>query len=73
MMKKKLYEFHSEMIRSRKKKAIEEKLKTKPLTSEEEKKLLAVTDDDDKVKKPPDDPLRKTGKLYKGSTAYYVA
>ena len=50
------------MIRSRKKKAIEEKLKTKPLTSEEEKKLLAAAEEDDKDKKPPDDPLRKTGK-----------
>jgi solute carrier family 4 anion exchanger 2 len=52
------------MIRSRKKKAIEEKLKTKPLTSEEEKKLLAAADDDEK--KPHDDPLKKTGRLWGG-------
>ncbi|CAG9801018.1 unnamed protein product [Chironomus riparius] len=56
----------NEMIRTRKKKAIEEKLKTKPLTSEEEKKLLAAADDDDKDKKQPDDPLRKTGRLFGG-------
>ncbi|XP_070499524.1 band 3 anion transport protein-like isoform X2 [Chironomus tepperi] len=56
----------NEMIRTRKKKAIEEKLKTKPLTSEEEKKLLAAADEDDKDKKQPDDPLRKTGRLFGG-------
>lgn len=52
------------MIRSRKKKAIEEKLKSKPMTSEEEKKLLAAADDDDK--KPIKDPLVKTGRLFGG-------
>jgi hypothetical protein len=54
----------NEMIRSRRKKAIEEKLK-KPLSSEEEKKLLAAAEDDEK-KPPIDDPLRKTGRFWGG-------
>lgn len=53
------------MIRNRKKKALETKLREKqPLTSEEEKKLLAAADDDDR--KPPDDPLKRTGRLFGG-------
>lgn len=53
------------MIRSRKKKALEQKMREKqPLTSEEEKKLLAAADDDGK--KPFDDPFKKTGRLFGG-------
>jgi anion exchange protein len=53
------------MIRNRKKKALETKMREKqPLTSEEEKKLLAAADDDDR--KPPDDPLKRTGRLFGG-------
>ncbi|CRK96265.1 CLUMA_CG009689, isoform B [Clunio marinus] len=55
----------SEMIRSRKKRALEQKLREKqPLTSEEEKKLLADSDGDGK--KPPDDPLQPTGRWFGG-------
>lgn len=54
------------MIRTRKKKALEQKMRDKqpPMTSEEEKKLLA-SDDDDK-KKPHKDPLKPTGRLFGG-------
>lgn len=53
------------MIRSRKKKALEQKMRDKqPLSSEEEKKLLAAADDDGK--KYFDDPQRKTGRLFGG-------
>jgi anion exchange protein len=52
------------MIRNRKKKALETKMREKqPLTSEEEKKLLAAADDG---RKPPDDPLKRTGRLFGG-------
>lgn len=53
------------MIRSRKKKAIEQKMRVKqhPMSSEEEKKLLAASEDG---KKPPQDPLKKTGRLFGG-------
>lgn len=53
------------MIRSRKKKALEQKMREKqPMTSEEEKKLLAAADDDGK--KPVDDPQQRTGRLFGG-------
>lgn len=53
------------MIRTRKKKALEQKRRDKqPLTSEEEKKLLAAAEDDGK--KPSDDPFRKTGRWFGG-------
>ncbi|XP_062543576.1 band 3 anion transport protein isoform X4 [Armigeres subalbatus] len=56
----------SDMIRLRKKKAIDEKIKSKQplLTSEEEKKLLAAADGDGK--KPPKNPLEKTNRLWGG-------
>lgn len=54
------------MIRSRKKKALEQKMRDKqPLTSEEEKKLLAAADDDDGKKSFPD-PQQRTGRLFGG-------
>ncbi|XP_038114904.1 band 3 anion transport protein isoform X4 [Culex quinquefasciatus] len=56
----------SDMIRNRKKKAIDEKIKSKQplMTSEEEKKLLAASDGDGK--KPPKNPLEKTNRLWGG-------
>ncbi|XP_029722114.2 anion exchange protein 3 isoform X4 [Aedes albopictus] len=56
----------SDMIRLRKKKAIDEKIKSKQplLTSEEEKKLLAAADGDGK--KPTKNPLEKTHRLWGG-------
>ncbi|XP_055630443.1 anion exchange protein 3 isoform X4 [Toxorhynchites rutilus septentrionalis] len=56
----------SDMIRLRKKKAIDEKIKNKhaQLTSEEEKKLLAAADGDGK--KPSKNPLEKTNRLWGG-------
>nr|XP_029722116.1 band 3 anion transport protein isoform X6 [Aedes albopictus] len=56
----------SDMIRLRKKKAIDEKIKSKQplLTSEEEKKLLAAADGDGK--KPTKKPLEKTHRLWGG-------
>ncbi|XP_065074363.1 band 3 anion transport protein isoform X5 [Ochlerotatus camptorhynchus] len=56
----------SDMIRLRKKKAIDEKIKNKQplLTSEEEKKLLAAADGDGK--KPKKNPLEKTNRLWGG-------
>lgn len=56
---------HSEMIRSRKKKKLEQRMKAKPfLTSEEEKKLLTTVDED--CRKKLDDPFEKTGRLFGG-------
>uniref|UniRef100_A0A1Q3G568 Anion exchange protein n=1 Tax=Culex tarsalis TaxID=7177 RepID=A0A1Q3G568_CULTA len=56
----------SDMIRNRKKKAIDEKIKSKQqlMTSEEEKKLLAASDGDGK--KPSKNPLEKTNRLWGG-------
>ncbi|EAT47616.1 AAEL001269-PA, partial [Aedes aegypti] len=56
----------SDMIRLRKKKAIDEKIKSKQplLTSEEEKKLLAAAEGDGK--KPTKNPLEKTHRLWGG-------
>ncbi|XP_053689178.1 band 3 anion transport protein isoform X2 [Sabethes cyaneus] len=56
----------SEWIRNRKKKAIDEKIKSKqvPMTSEEEKKLLAAADGDEK--KPRKSPLEKTNRPWGG-------
>ncbi|XP_055538034.1 anion exchange protein 2 isoform X2 [Wyeomyia smithii] len=56
----------SEWIRNRKKKAIDEKIKSKqvPMTSEEEKKLLAAADSDEK--KPKKNPLEKTNRPWGG-------
>ncbi|XP_055612250.1 band 3 anion transport protein isoform X5 [Uranotaenia lowii] len=61
----------SDMIRMRKKKAIEQKAKVKqpPLSSEEEKKLLAAADGGDGGdggKKPSKNPLEKTNRLWGG-------
>ncbi|XP_058831835.1 anion exchange protein 3 isoform X1 [Topomyia yanbarensis] len=57
----------SEMIRNRKKKAIDKQIKSQqvPLTSEEEKKLLAAADDSD-GKKPKKNPLEKTNRPWGG-------
>lgn len=53
------------MIRSRKKKKLEQRMKEKPfLTSEEEKKLLTAVDED--CKKQPRDPFEKTGRMFGG-------
>ncbi|CAO1323960.1 unnamed protein product [Diamesa tonsa] len=56
----------SDMIRSRKKKALDEKMKAKQplISSEDEKKLLAAADDDDRKK--PKGPLEKTHRLWGG-------
>lgn len=56
----------SEMIRTRKKKALDEKRKSKQpfLTSEEEKKLLAASEGDGGKKHP--NPLEKTHRLWGG-------
>lgn len=55
----------SDMIRIRKKKALEQKyIKHQLLTTEEEKKLLAAGDDDGK--KPTKNPLEKTHRLWGG-------
>ncbi|XP_035908119.1 band 3 anion transport protein isoform X10 [Anopheles stephensi] len=61
----------SDMIRLRKKKALDEKIKSKQsqlLTSEEEKKLLASSGGDGggDGKKPPKNPLEKTNRLWGG-------
>uniref|UniRef100_A0A182P113 Anion exchange protein n=1 Tax=Anopheles epiroticus TaxID=199890 RepID=A0A182P113_9DIPT len=61
----------SDMIRLRKKKALDEKIKSKQpqlLTSEEEKKLLAASGGDSggDGKKPPKNPLEKTNRLWGG-------
>ncbi|XP_053676800.1 anion exchange protein 2 isoform X2 [Anopheles nili] len=60
----------SDMIRLRKKKALDEKIKSKQsqlLTSEEEKKLLAATGGDGgDGKKPKKNPLEKTNRLWGG-------
>uniref|UniRef100_A0A182KC55 Anion exchange protein n=1 Tax=Anopheles christyi TaxID=43041 RepID=A0A182KC55_9DIPT len=66
----------SDMIRLRKKKALDEKIKSKQsqlLTSEEEKKLLAASGGDGgggggggDGKKPPKNPLEKTNRLWGG-------
>lgn len=53
------------MIRSRKKKALEAKMRDKqPLTSEEEKKLLAAAYEEGKKKS--DDPFKRTGRIFGG-------
>ncbi|XP_070492636.1 band 3 anion transport protein-like [Chironomus tepperi] len=51
----------SEMIRSRRRRVLEEKLQAKKNLSNEEKKLLSSTDE-----KVPDDPLNKTGRYWGG-------
>ncbi|XP_053666637.1 band 3 anion transport protein isoform X3 [Anopheles marshallii] len=59
----------SDMIRLRKKKALDEKIKSKQpqlLTSEEEKKLLASSGGDGGGKKPPKNPLEKTNRFWGG-------
>ncbi|XP_052892453.1 anion exchange protein 2 isoform X2 [Anopheles moucheti] len=59
----------SDMIRLRKKKALDEKIKSKQpqlLTSEEEKKLLASSGGDGGGKKPPKHPLEKTNRFWGG-------
>lgn len=54
----------SEMIRSRKRLTIAEKLKAKKTLSVEEKKLLSSNDD--KFHPTIDDPFKKTGRLWGG-------